>query len=99
LGGEGVYIGQGTSAEQWKTLVNNALRENNALVQELVDAPPGLYQVGEDGCAPHDLVWGTWVFGPLYGGSFVRAIPKKGPRRVVNAYTGARISIVFEVDE
>jgi len=99
LGGEGVYIGQGTSAEQWETLVNKALREKNALAQELVDAPPGLYQAGEDGCAPHDTVWGTWVFGPLYGGSFVRAIPKKGARKVINAYTGARISIVFEVDK
>jgi hypothetical protein len=99
LGGEGVYIGQGTSAEQWETLVNKTLRDKNALVQELVDAPPGLYQLGENSCAPHDIVWGTWIFGPLYGGSFVRAIQKKGPRRVVNAYTGAKISIVFEVDE
>jgi hypothetical protein len=99
LGGEGVCMGQGTPAEQWKTLVNKCLQEKNALVQELVDAPPGLYQLGEEGCAPHDVVWGTWVFGSLYGGSFVRAIPKKGPRRVVNAYTGARISITFEVDE
>jgi len=99
LGGEGVYIGQGTSGEQWETLVNKALRDKNALVQELVDAPPVLYQEGEDGCAPHDTVWGTWVFGSLYGGSFVRAIPRKGHRRVVNAYTGARISIVFEVEE
>jgi hypothetical protein len=99
LGGEGVYIGQGTSGEQWQDLVNTALREKNALAQELVDAPPALYQLGEDGCAPHDVVWGIWVFGPLYGGSFVRSIPKKGPRRVVNAYTGATISIVFEVDE
>ena len=99
LGGEGVYIGPGTPAEQWETLVNQALRDRNALVQELVDAPPNLYQVGEDGCAPHDAVWGVWVFGSRYGGSFVRSIPKKGARKVVNAYTGARISIVFEVDE
>ena len=99
LGGEGVYMGQGTSAEQWETMVNKALLEKNALVQALVDAPPGLYQLGEDGCAPHDTVWGTLVFGSLYGGSFVRAIPKKGARKVVNAYTGARISIVFEVDD
>lgn len=99
LGGEGVFIGPGTSTEKWENLVNTSLREKTSLVQELVDAPPSLYQVGEDGFAPHDTVWGTWVFGPLYGGSFVRAIPKKGARRVVNAYTGAKISIVFEVDE
>jgi len=99
LGGEGVYIGQGTPREQWENLVNNALQEKKSLVQELVDAPPGLYQAGKDGCAPHDTVWGVWIFGSLYGGSFVRTILKEGPRKVVNAYTGARISVVFEVDE
>ncbi len=99
LGGEGVYVGQGTPAEQWEILVKTAIEKRNALVQDLVDAPPALYQVGECGCAPHDTVWGIWTFGPHYGGSFVRARPKTGPRKVVNAYTGALISIVFEVDE
>jgi len=99
LGGEGIHIGQGTPRELWEKLVNTALRERKSLVQELVDAPPGLYQVGQDGCAHHDTVWGVWIFGPLYGGSFVRTIPKMGPRKVVNAYTGARISVVFEVDD
>ena len=79
--------------------MNNALQEKKSLVQELVEAPPGLYQAGKDGCAPHDTVWGVWIFGSLYGGSFVRTILKEGPRKVVNAYTGARISVVFEVDE
>ncbi len=99
LGGEGVYVGQGTPAEQWEMLVKTAIEKRNALVQELVDAPPAMYQVGESGCAPHDTVWGTWIFGPRYGGSFVRARPKTGPRKVVNAYTGALISIVFETEE
>jgi hypothetical protein len=99
LGGNGVFIGTGTPEKQWQDLVNTALREKKSLVQELVDTAPGLYQVGEDGCAPHDTVWGVWVFGPLYGASFVRSIPKKGSRKVVNAYTGAMISVVFDVDE
>ncbi len=99
LGGEGVQIGQGTSEAQWMDLVENALREKTSLVQELVDSPPSLYQAGEYGCKPHDTVWGVWLFGSLFGGSFVRSILRKDARRVVNAYTGAQISIVFEVDD
>jgi len=99
LGGEGVYVGQGTQEVKWEILVQTAIEKRNYLVQELVDAPPSLYQVAEYDCVPHDTVWGIWVFGPHYGGSFVRARPKTGARKVVNAYTGALISIVFEVDE
>lgn len=99
LGGEGVHIGQGTSEKQWADLVDNALREKTSLVQALVESPPSLYQAGEHGCAPHDTVWGVWIFGSLFGGSFVRSILRKDARRVVNAYTGAQISIVFDVDD
>jgi hypothetical protein len=99
LGGQRVYIGQDTFRKQWEDLVNTALRQKNFLVQELVEAPRGLYQLGEDGCAHHDTVWGVWILGSQYGASFVRALPGGNARRVVNGAQGAEISAVFEVDE
>jgi hypothetical protein len=99
LGGQRVYIGQATFRKQWEYLVNTALRGRTFLVQELVEAPRGLFQRGEDGCAHYDTVWGVWVLGSQYGASFVRALPGGNARRVVNGAQGAEISAVFEVDE
>jgi hypothetical protein len=99
LGGQRVYIGQDTFRKQWEDLVNTALRQKNFLVQELVEAPRGLYQLGEDGCAHHDTVWGVWILGSRYGASFVRALPGGNARRVVNGAQGAEISAVFEVEQ
>lgn len=99
LGGQRVYIGQDTFRKQWEDLVNTALHQKNFLVQELVEAPRGLYQLGEDGCAHHDTVWGVWILGSRYGASFVRALPGGKARRVVNGAQGAEISVVFEVEQ
>ena len=99
LGGQRVCIGQGTFRKEWEYLVKTALRKKDFLVQELVEAPRLLYQLGEDGCAYHDIVWGVWMLGPQYGASFVRAVPGGNARRVVNGAQGAEISIVFETDE
>jgi len=68
-------------------------------VQELVESPRSLYQVGEEGGGLHDTVWGVWVLGSRYGASFVRAVPAGNTRKVVNGAQGAKISLVFEVDE
>jgi len=99
LGGQRVYIGQDTFRQQWEELVNTALHQKNFLVQELVETPRGLYQLGEDGCAHYDTVWGVWILGPRYGASFVRALPGGKARKVVNGAQGAEISAVFEVEQ
>ncbi len=99
LGGQRVYIGQDTFRKQWEDIVNTALRQKTFLVQELVEAPRGLYQRGEDGCAHYDTVWGVWILGSRYGASFVRALPGGNARRVVNGAQGAEISTVFEVEQ
>jgi hypothetical protein len=99
LGGERVYIGQDTFRREWEYLVTTAFRKKNFIAQELVEAPRLLYQVGENGCAYHDTVWGIWILGSQYGAAFVRALPAGIARRVVNGAQGAEISIVFEVDD
>lgn len=99
MGGHSVCIGQDIFRREWEYLVNTALRKRNFLVQELVETPRGLYQLGEDGCAYHDIVWGLWILGSQYGGAMVRALPAGNARKVVNAAQGAEICPVFEVDE
>ena len=60
---------------------------------------PYLYQVGEQGCAPHHAVWGLFVFGSRYNGGFVRMLPEKGNQGVINSHQGAEESIILEVEE
>jgi len=99
LGGQRVGIGQGMFRREWENLVKTALRKKNFLVQELVEAPRVLYQLGENDCAYHDTVWGVWILGSQYGASIVRALPGGNARKVVNGAQGAESSVVFEVDE
>ncbi len=99
LGGQRVCIGQAIFRKEWEYLVSTALRKKNFLVQELVEAPRILYQLGEDGCAYHDVVWGVWILGSQYGASAARAIPGGNARKVVNGAQGAESIVVFEVDE
>jgi hypothetical protein len=99
LGGQRVGIGQGVFRREWENLVKTALRKKDFLVQELVESPRGLYQLGEDGCAYHDTVWGVWILGSRYGASFVRVQPAGNARNVVSGAQGAEISVVFEVDK
>lgn len=99
LGGQRVGIGQGMFRREWESLVKTALRKKDFLVQELVESPRGLYQLGENGCAYHDTVWGVWILGSQYGASFVRVQPAGNVRKVVSGAQGAEISFAFEVDE
>ena len=99
LGGEGVWVGKSTPANQWETLVKTAVRKQSFLVQEWVECSPGLYQVGESGWARHDTVWGFWVFGSRYAGTWVRAMPQNINRGVISCHEGATISVIFEVED
>jgi uncharacterized circularly permuted ATP-grasp superfamily protein len=98
-GGGGVYIGKNVHAREWEELVKIAFRKKNLLVQELVESGSALYQHGETGCALYDMVWGFFIFGSQYAGTFLRVILKKDGPRIVNTHQGAQISVVFEVDE
>jgi hypothetical protein len=65
------------------------------VVQDYVESLPYLYQCGEQGCAEHDLVWGFFAFGDVYGGGFLRMMPKGGSG-VVNAAQGASEGVIME---
>jgi hypothetical protein len=95
-GGRGVYLGLATSPAEWEEVVRKALDGGGWVVQERLESLPYLYQCGDDGCVPHDVIWGPFVFGDVYGGVILRMQPKAA-RGVVNANLGATEGIVLEV--
>ncbi|MCP5046023.1 MAG: hypothetical protein GY940_02555, partial [bacterium] len=99
-GGESVTVGQFTPAILWKEIIKIALRNKNWLVQEYVESNRYLFQTGDEGCAPHDMIWGVFIFGEQYAGAFLRVLAKeKNTKGVVNSHTKAEYSVLFEVDE
>jgi hypothetical protein len=96
--GEEVFLGRVTPAAAWEDLVRQALESGDWVVQELVESKPYLYQTGVEGCAPHDVIWGLFVFGSRYAGVFLRMQPKDRAA-IVNSRQGATQGIVFEVED
>jgi hypothetical protein len=97
--GVGVQIGRLLSAEAWRQGVETALATPDSwIVQAYVESLPYPYQSGDHGCADHDVIWGFFAFGPLYGGGFLRMMPKEGSRGVVNAAQGATEGVLMEVE-
>lgn len=99
LGGDGVYIGKNTSQDQWEERVKNAIHKKNWVVQEVVPSGSALYRHGETGSAVYDMVWGFFIFGVNYAGTFLRVILKKDAPRIINTHQGAQVSVVFEVED
>lgn len=99
IGGQDVHLGLHTSEGEWRQLVERVLDERNWIVQEYIESLPYLYQVGQESCCGHQAVWGFFVFGIRYAGGFVRILPEKGSRRIINTHQGAEKSIIIEVEE
>lgn len=95
-GGKGVALGSSTSAERWEELVRTALEKGGWVVQEHLESLPYLYQCGESGCAPHDVIWGPFVVGDAYAGVILRMQPKTAGG-AVNLSLAATEGAVFEV--
>lgn len=96
LGGVDVHVGAGVGAEEWAQLVERALADGKWLVQDRVESHPFLFQEGDFGVAPYDVVWGLFGFGRHWGGAFTRIAPR-GTLGAVNAKQGASYGMVFEV--
>lgn len=92
--GEGILIGRYTEPERWEEAVQDALEDGLSIAQELVEPSSRPHQVGASGAAPHDVVWGLFVFGETFAGSFLRLLPS-GVQGIINAAQGADESVVF----
>ncbi len=98
-GGKNVFIGNQTPASSWDTLVTEAVKAKNWLVQEYTTPTRGIYQAGEEGYAEHDIVWGFFLFGSRYGGAWTRMIPVIDNKGAINCHQGATVSVILEVDD
>jgi hypothetical protein len=99
LGGENVFVGLKTPRDKWERAVNKARDNKNWLVQEFAPSIRGHYQSGDEGFDEQEMVWGFFVFGSRYGGAWVRVMPVKNNKGVINCHQGATVSGIFEVDE
>lgn len=95
-GGNAVVIGRATRPDAWREAVARAL-QGGWLVQQVVVSRPYLLQGADGHPTPHDGVWGAYVFGARYGGSYLRAMPSGSGDGVINGSRGASESVVFEV--
>jgi hypothetical protein len=95
--GTDVHLGRFKSELEWDRLVEKAVRERDWVAQEFVESRPYLFPDGENGPCPHAAVWGTFVFGDLYGGAFLRTIARDKQTGPINSQQGAIEAFVFEV--
>ncbi len=94
--GDGILIGRYTQPEPWEEALRDALKTGRRIAQELVQASPRLHQIGASGVAPCDVVWGLFVFGETFAGSFLRlASSGSQDQGIINAAQGAQESVVF----
>lgn len=96
-GGKGVALGRSTPPQQWERLTEQALQQGGWIAQEELESLSYLYQCGEYGCSPHDVIWGPFVFGRRYAGVILRVQPKS-EQRAVNLTLTATEGVVFEVE-
>ena len=97
-GGEAVVIGAAASEEAWRGAVEAALDDGGWIVQEYLESATYPLRCGDDGWAPHRVVWGPFVFGDEYAGLFVRVMPES-LGSVVNMSTGAEVAMAFVVED
>jgi hypothetical protein len=97
-GGYDVIMGAEVHPDQWKMQVEKALAAKNWVVQEYIKPSSYIYQTGETGCVPHQVIWGVFRLGRRSPGGFVRVIPEQGGSRVINLNQGAEQSIAIEME-
>jgi hypothetical protein len=97
IGGRAVSVGRFCTASEWNAAIARALHERDWVVQEYLQTVPYLFQHGDEGAVPHDLVWGLFAFGSDFGGAFLRMMPAGGGKGVVNAHQGAQSGVLLEL--
>lgn len=98
-GGSHVVVGRNVTSEAWREALDGALRQPGSWVaQECVESLPFLFQDGEYGCSPHDVIWGPFVSGDTYSGTILRVQPR-ALQSIVNLTGGASEGVMLEVQE
>lgn len=97
LGGHHVHLGRSCTNEDWSAVVARAVREEDWVVQEYLEAVPYRFQHGDAGTARFEMIWGLFAFGSHFGGAFLRMQAAAERARVVNTAQGAEVGILLEV--
>lgn len=97
--GDGVWVGRHTAPEAWESALDTAFAGGGRtwLAQEYAESRPYLFQEGEEGAGPHDLVWGVFSFAGRYGGALLRMVPRGTREGVINSARGAEEGFPYEV--
>lgn len=95
--GDQVFMGRAEAPGRWQELLQVALAEGDWVAQEFLQPRAYLYQHGAQGVAPYHGVWGTYCYGDMYCGAYLRLMPAayEGP---INSAQGAMTGLVFEAD-
>jgi hypothetical protein len=94
-----VEVSDRVSRQGWDNITNKTMGIKSWIVQEFAGSSSYIYQYGKNGCTEHSTVWGFYLFGDRYCGSWVRAMPRAKGKGIINCHQGAEVSVVFEVDE
>ncbi len=95
--GDDVFVGRSTPMDEWRAHVENALRDGTWLAQEFVRSLAYAGQWGDEGWAEQDFVWGMFGYGDMYGGGFLRMMPRGQGDDVINTARGATDGFIYEV--
>ncbi len=96
-GGRDVFAGAALAPAEWEALVEAALANGRWVVQEFVPSETFLFQAREGGAAPHEIVWGAFVFGDRFGSCMTRCAPAGAG--IINIARGARRIVILEVED
>ncbi|HEX2643026.1 MAG TPA: hypothetical protein VHU81_08535 [Thermoanaerobaculia bacterium] len=98
MAGRNVVVGRDTPPPAWRQAIVKAFHEGQWIFQERVEPVSYWYQHGDGEIAPFDVIWGTFGFGPRYGGGFLRIQPS-GRANVINSAQGAIQAMYLEIEE
>jgi hypothetical protein len=73
------------------------LAEKDWIAQEHVESRPYFFLDDSDEVVLHDLIWGLFAFGEIFGGVFLRLQPCANGG-VVNTAGGAEVGLLLEIE-
>lgn len=94
--GTDVFVGKYLNNQEWNNAIVKALEHGKFIAQKFSDSINMLAPDETKKWVPHKLIWGSFSFGDIYGGVWVRMSAIKNNSGVINSATGAVEAIVYE---
>lgn len=96
LQGRHVYVGKFCSTAEWQAAIDAWFGVPDWLAQQFFPADHITAPDGTGEMIDWSFVWGIFDTGQRYGGAFVRGMPARNGKGVINSATGATEFAVFE---